>query len=80
MDKFIYMKHKLDLRRLLCPLPVIRLGEAMNEVDIGDLVEIRATDKGTMHDIPAWTRVHGHEVIDIDEKNDEIVLIIKKLV
>ena len=61
-------------------MPVIRLGETMNEVNIGDLVEIRATDRGTIHDIPAWSKVHGHEVVDIEENNDEIVLIVKKLV
>ncbi|HIE77414.1 MAG TPA: sulfurtransferase TusA family protein [Candidatus Thioglobus sp.] len=74
------MKHKVDVRRLLCPLPVIRLGEAMNLASVGDIIEIRATDKGVLHDIPAWSRVHGHEVICAEEKVDEIILTVKKIV
>jgi tRNA 2-thiouridine synthesizing protein A len=74
------MNHKIDVRRLLCPLPVIRLGEAINVAIIGDTIEMRATDKGVLHDIPAWSRVHGHEVISTEEKTDEIILIVKKIV
>jgi TusA-related sulfurtransferase len=31
-----------------------------------------------LHDIPAWCKVHGHKVIEIDEKTDEIILIVEK--
>ena len=33
----------------------------------GDILEISATDPGTMHDIPAWCRVHGHELLRAEE-------------
>jgi len=29
------MKHIIDAKRLLCPMPVIRLGEIINTVDKG---------------------------------------------
>ena len=53
----------LDTSGLLCPLPVIRTQDAIKSLKPGDTLEITATDPGTMHDIPAWCRVHGHELL-----------------
>ncbi|RUM77467.1 MAG: recombinase [Candidatus Thioglobus sp.] len=73
------MKHTIDAKRLLCPMPVIRLGEMINTIDKGDLIEMIATDPGVLHDIPAWCKVHGHKVVEIHEKNNEIILLVEKI-
>ncbi len=73
------MKHCIDVKRLLCPMPVIRLGEMIDAVDTGDTIEMLATDPGVLHDIPAWCKVHGHKVLEINEKNDEIILLVEKI-
>ncbi len=73
------MKYHIDAKRLLCPMPVIRLGEMINAINQGDLIEMLATDPGVLHDIPAWCKVHGHKVLEIQEKTDEIVLIVEKI-
>lgn len=38
----------------------------------GDLLEVIATDPGVRHDLPAWCRVHGHQLIEIVEQEREI--------
>lgn len=73
------MQTDLDAKRLLCPLPVIRLGEKINQVETGDLIQVTATDPGVLHDIPAWCKVHGHKVLSVKEKSDEIVLLVEKM-
>jgi len=35
------------------------------------------TDPGVVHDIPAWCRVHGHEVCAIEERDYEIIIDIR---
>ena len=55
-------------------MPVIRLWEMIEKIDIGDTIQIIATDLGVLHDIPAWCKVH-----DCDEKTDEIVLLVEKI-
>lgn len=74
------MKHIIDAKKLLCPLPVIRLGEAINNANVGDKITIVATDYGVLHDIPAWCSVHNHTVLNtsIDENTQIITLIIEK--
>jgi tRNA 2-thiouridine synthesizing protein A len=73
------MQTNIDVKRLLCPMPVIRLGEMINKIAVGDTIEMLATDPGVLHDIPAWCKVHGHKVLEIQEKSDEIILIVEKI-
>jgi len=61
----------LDARGLLCPLPVIRTQDRVKGLDPGTVLEVLTTDAGTIHDIPAWCRVHGHELLSIDEFQEE---------
>ena len=69
--------HTLDARGLLCPLPVIRIQDRVKDLDDGEVLEITATDPGVLQDIPAWCRVHGHHVLDCDERADDILVRIK---
>lgn len=69
------MRHKLNVKHLLCPLPVIRLGELIDKIGSGD-IQITATDPGVIYDIPAWCKVHGHKLINIKQTQSEIVLVV----
>lgn len=62
----------LDARGLLCPLPVIRTQDRVKHLAPGTVLDVLATDPGVLHDIPAWCRVHGHEVIETAEAGREI--------
>ena len=68
---------ELDARRLLCPLPVIRAQDAIADMQPGERLRVVATDPGVKNDIPAWCRINGHKVESMDERDDEIVLIIE---
>lgn len=60
-------------------MPVIRLGETIEKIKAGDTIQMTATDPGVLHDIPAWCKVHGHKVLEINEKSDKIILLVQKL-
>lgn len=65
---------QLDARRMLCPLPVIRTQQKVEQLRSGDVLTIHCTDPGAVHDIPAWCRVNGHTVLEILEQGDEIAI------
>ena len=69
----------LDARHLLCPMPVIRVQGAMESLAPGEEIEVRCTDPGAMSDVPAWCRVHGHEVLEVveDTAADEVRITIR---
>ncbi len=70
---------KLDARRLLCPMPVIRLQDCINRLQSGARVEITCTDPGVMNDIPTWCRINGHLVMSTLVQNDEYILVVEKV-
>lgn len=61
---------QVDARGLLCPMPVIRVQDAVAGLAEGARVELLATDPGVHADIPAWCRVHGHQVEAVEDEND----------
>ena len=65
---------KLDARRLLCPMPVIRTQDAIAKLSNGDIIEVVCTDPGALNDVPAWCRINGHKVLATSEQDDEITI------
>jgi len=66
--------HHLDVRRLLCPMPVIRVQQLIEELGkkaAGERIESIATDPGALYDIPAWAKIHGHKFIESHEEDHE---------
>ncbi len=69
---------EVDARRLFCPLPVIRLQDAINKNPPGTRVRIVSTDPGSMSDIPTWCRINGHQVLTSDEQDKEFIFLVQK--
>lgn len=73
-------KLSLDFKGLLCPMPVVKLAQAIKQVEVGEMVEAVATDPGVMADIPAWTRSTGHELVALDKQDDKTFrFVVKRL-
>jgi len=70
-------EHELDVRRMLCPMPVIRSQDRVEQLQPGDTLVVTCTDPGAKYDIPAWCRVNGHEVLSIEERRDEIIITLR---
>ncbi len=71
------MKYQLDATNLLCPMPVIRTQNRVAELAAGDTLEVHCTDPGVLHDIPAWCRINGHEVINQRREHGVIIITVK---
>ncbi|MGH7819259.1 MAG: sulfurtransferase TusA family protein [Candidatus Binatia bacterium] len=57
----------LDAKGLLCPMPVIKARKAIKEIEVGQILEVLATDKGAVKDFEAWARQTGNEFLDWSE-------------
>lgn len=56
--------HHVDARGLACPMPIVRTAQAMKTTASGDLVEVLATDAGSVKDFAAWSRSTGNELVE----------------
>ena len=53
----------VDASGLLCPMPIVKLAQAVKGVEVGKIVEVVSTDPGILADAPAWARSTGHEIV-----------------
>ena len=70
-------KVTVDARRLLCPMPVIRVQNKVKDLPPGTLVEAICSDPGALSDIPAWSRINGHKLIESRTEDDEYIILIE---
>ncbi|MBI3913399.1 MAG: sulfurtransferase TusA family protein [Chloroflexi bacterium] len=68
----------LDLKGLLCPMPIVRLSIAVKKAGVGAVLEGIATDPGVMADVPAWARQSGNELVSIKQQGKEYHFLVKK--
>ena len=68
----------LDLKGLLCPMPVVKMAKAIKEIEIGQSIEAYATDPGVMADIPAWCRTTGNELVTLEKVDKQFHFVVKR--
>jgi tRNA 2-thiouridine synthesizing protein A len=68
---------EVDCRRMLCPMPVIRVQNQTAKMVPGDELEAICTDPGALNDIPAWSRINGHEVLETRTEGDEYIIVVR---
>ncbi|MCZ2259521.1 sulfurtransferase TusA family protein [Sporosarcina sp. G11-34] len=68
----------LDAKGLACPMPVVRARKVMKEMATGDVLEIWATDKGSVADLAAWSKSGGHDLFEHTEEAGVFTFLIRK--
>jgi TusA-related sulfurtransferase len=68
----------LDCFGLMCPMPIIKTAQAFKKMKVGQVLEIIATDKGILQDMPAWCKITGNECLSFEDKGEEIKVYVKK--
>lgn len=54
----------VDARGQSCPGPLVSVFRALKEVGRGELIELLATDPGSLSDVPAWAKLSGNELVE----------------
>ncbi len=47
---------KLDVRGAKCPIPIVKAKNEMDTLAVGDVLEVLATDPGSMADFRGWVK------------------------
>ena len=60
------VQHKvIDSRGSFCPGPITDLFKAYRASQLGDVIELLATDPAAKKDVTAWTQKSGNELVSI---------------
>jgi tRNA 2-thiouridine synthesizing protein A len=68
----------LNLRGLSCPMPIVKTAKAMKELGPGQLVEVFATDPGSVPDFKAWSQSTGNPLMETNQEDGVYRFILKK--
>lgn len=68
----------LDSKNLLCPMPIIKLTQAIKTLVGGQTVMTETTDPGSQYDIAAWARQTGHELVSTEQDGKVFRFVVKK--
>jgi tRNA 2-thiouridine synthesizing protein A len=74
----IKVDSKLDTRGKCCPMPIVETNMAIKKINSGEILEITATDPGTLTDIPSWCERAGHTLMKSTESDGTIQFYVKK--
>ena len=68
----------LDLKGFNCPIPIVKTAQAMKNLESGDLLEVLATDPGSVPDFTAWSKSTGNELVEHTEDSGVFRFVLRK--
>ena len=69
----------LDCRGLACPMPILKTRKAIDQLQVGQVLKMIATDPGSVSDMEAFTRKTGHRLLSSERTNGAFVFYIQKM-
>lgn len=72
------IKLKVDASGLSCPLPIFRATQGIRSVASGELIEVVATDPGSVKDFAAWSASTGNALVEQDSADGKFRFVLRR--
>lgn len=69
---------ELDVRGLVCPLPILRTKKSLADMSHGQVLKIVATDPGSVIDFQVFAEQTGNQLLLSSETTGEFLFYLKK--
>ena len=69
----------LDLRTVVCPINFVKTKLKLEEMNVGEILEIVIDAGEPMANVPRSIKEEGHKIIKVEKVNDHFRLWIEKL-
>lgn len=69
---------ELDVKLLVCPLPILRAKKALAEMQSGEILRVLATDPGSSRDFAAFAKQTGNELIEQKQDGEVFEFYLKR--
>lgn len=71
---------RIDITDVVCPLTFVKAKVALEELEIGQILEVRLNDGEPVQNVPRSIKEDGHQILKlVDNKDGTYNLIVKKL-
>jgi tRNA 2-thiouridine synthesizing protein A len=69
---------ELDVRQLVCPLPILRAKKSLATMSSGQVLKVVATDNKAPDDFVDFCSKTGNELLSSTEQGGEFILLIRR--
>ena len=76
--ELVEISQRVDARGLSCPMPIVKTAQAIKTLRSGELIEVLATDPGSIKDFAAWSRSTGNELVDQSSDGAVYIFVIRR--
>ncbi|MCQ4342799.1 MAG: sulfurtransferase TusA family protein [Sulfolobaceae archaeon] len=74
-----YLHAPLGPKVWYCPGPVMETAKAIKQIQVGEVLEVLATDPAAKPDIEAWARRTGQQILEITQEGGITRILIKRV-
>jgi len=68
----------LDCSGMACPMPILKTKKAVDALQIGQVLQMTATDPGSVKDVEAWASKTGQQLLGHEEAGGKHIFYIKR--
>ena len=69
----------IDARGSFCPGPLMELIRVIREGQVGDIIAVWSSDRGSKVDIPKWVEKAGHRLVALETRDGYDEIVVEKL-
>ncbi len=69
---------RVDARGKSCPMPIVMTAQAIKTIQPGQLLEVVATDPGSVKDFEAWAATTGNALVESDATNGQFRFVLRR--
>lgn len=68
----------LDCLGLYCPEPLFQTREAIDAVEVGEVLEVFSDDPAAEEDLTRFAKRAGHEVVAVEKENGRLRILLRR--
>lgn len=69
---------QIDCMGLFCPMPIVKIREAIRDVPVGGVIEMVADDPASEADLKSWSKRTGHQLLEVTRYGAVYRFLVKK--
>jgi tRNA 2-thiouridine synthesizing protein A len=69
---------RLDVKGFNCPIPIVKTAKEFKQMASGELIEVLATDPGSVPDFAAWSKTTGNPIVEQSQDGGVYRFVLKK--
>jgi TusA-related sulfurtransferase len=79
MDDDPTVTRTLDCLGLYCPEPLFQTREAIDAIEVGDVLEVFSDDPAAEEDLTRFAKRAGHEVVSVENEGGQLRILMRRL-